>query len=1164
MNTSKFRAATLFSMFVVIISALFFGCGTNPQQDGGDGSTAIGPANATGTLFSTVEDPQFGTYELVAQGENQQSGKWNFLVRATRGGTKGQLRFVWDFGNGPEAEGTQQTYSFTSSGTYVIKVSALQADNSVAFVLTLTIEVLVDPNQGPVAVAGADQAVYENDLVFLYGGDSTDPNGDPITYAWAQTFGPTVGILHAADPSASFVAPLVDADTDLVFRLTVSDGELVGRDDAIVHVKKLLDPAGIDLQANAGADQQVGPGTTVTLSGSAAPADSATTFVWTQVQGPSVTLSGADRATATFVTPAVASGSSATLIFEFVATLQNASAVDEANVTVIADAPPTGGGGGGTDPCTVDTDRDGRYDCVAGCPATSCDQCPNDPRKGAPQQCGCGVPDTDSNGNGTADCLETQDCVTITTSWTASSFLPQSSVFTAQFDATPSVSSMDGVIGLSQGAGLTFNSFAALVRFNPSGTIDVRNGGAYGADTSVPYIAGQRFHFRLVVNVPARTYDIYATPQGSAEVRLGSGYAFRTEQNTVTSLDNWGAWADVGTAVQVCGFAISGASGAVLSANAGADVTIATGGSTPLSGSATGGAPPYTYSWSPSTNLSPSATIPNPTANPAVTTTYTLTVKDSLNATANDTVTVTVQAASALVANAGPDRQIAPGGSVVLSGSATGGTAPYTYSWSPTTGIVGSATVQSPTVSSSATTTYTLTVRDNQSRTAGDSAMVTVTTATIGNTYYVATNATNASDANPGTEASPWKTLTKSGNTARAGDTVYVKAGMYTETLQPLNSGVAGSLITFKAYPGQECQGAFGGTKSNCQVIIDGQVTRGTGADFSRPNKYVRLEGFEIRNHTDSGVYFQAWGDRGVEGVEVANNYIHNNISDGVWARNSIKSLVENNDIYANDETAIGIGGLYGSDQLFIRKNQIHYNGKDGIQGTSSNSVFEYNVMYDQFHTDKHQDGFDLLSARNVIIRYNTVFDFTQLIYFPLKDEANLYLDGAQIYGNVLYTNRYWTVNGGEAPGIFIDARRSGAIVRNVDVHSNTVGWCGYGAIWIMDDGLGMGAGQISGIKIRNNIFYQSNVDVSGPSTEVTFDYNALYQSTLSVNAGPNNKYVDPQFVNYSRYQSWDFHLKSTSPAINTGADLGVTFLDIDGQTRPLGGRLDIGAFERQ
>ena len=65
-------------------------------------------------------------------------------------------------------------------------------------------------------------------------------------------------------------------------------------------------------------------------------------------------------------------------------------------------------------------------------------------------------------------------------------------------------------------------------------------------------------------------------------------------------------------------------------------VTITSGQSTQLNG--TGG---FYYSWSPAASLSCSI-CPNPIANPSVTTTYTLTVTDTLGCTSTDTVTVFV------------------------------------------------------------------------------------------------------------------------------------------------------------------------------------------------------------------------------------------------------------------------------------------------------------------------------------------------------------------------------------------------------------------------------------------------------------------------------------------------------------------------------------------
>ena len=142
--------------------------------------------------------------------------------------------------------------------------------------------------------------------------------------------------------------------------------------------------------------------------------------------------------------------------------------------------------------------------------------------------------------------------------WQNTSFAPQSAAFTASFDAVPSMAKMDGVTGLSLGAAAGFTSPAAIVRFNNTGSIDARKAGAYAADAAVPYTAGAQYHFRMAVNPVAHTYSVWVTPPGAAETILAANYAFRTEQASVSSLNNWTLFTDAGTH-QVCNFALSGA-----------------------------------------------------------------------------------------------------------------------------------------------------------------------------------------------------------------------------------------------------------------------------------------------------------------------------------------------------------------------------------------------------------------------------------------------------------------------------------------------------------------------------------------------------------------------------------------------------------------------------
>ena len=151
----------------------------------------------------------------------------------------------------------------------------------------------------------------------------------------------------------------------------------------------------------------------------------------------------------------------------------------------------------------------------------------------------------------------TAACTTSSSSaWSNTAFASQSSNFTAQFDAIPGATNMDGVTGISPGPASGFTGLAAIVRFNPSGAIDARNGSAYAAATTLAYSPGASYHFRLVVRPSTKRYDVYVTPPGGSERSLGSNFAFRTEQSSASSLANAGSFASTGSH-QTCNLRIN-------------------------------------------------------------------------------------------------------------------------------------------------------------------------------------------------------------------------------------------------------------------------------------------------------------------------------------------------------------------------------------------------------------------------------------------------------------------------------------------------------------------------------------------------------------------------------------------------------------------------------
>ena len=174
--------------------------------------------------------------------------------------------------------------------------------------------------------AGPDQAVDEGDVVTL-GGSS-----NRVGTRWRQTAGATVTLSSATSPRATFTAPNLTASQ--VLRFSFSYGS--ASDTVAITVRADNDPP----SAEAGPDRRVLEREAVTLNGSGRdPEGESLRYAWTQTGGsPTVALSGADRASAGFTAPAVASDA----VLEFRLTVTDSegrTATDAVTVTVTYKAP---------------------------------------------------------------------------------------------------------------------------------------------------------------------------------------------------------------------------------------------------------------------------------------------------------------------------------------------------------------------------------------------------------------------------------------------------------------------------------------------------------------------------------------------------------------------------------------------------------------------------------------------------------------------------------------------------------------------------------------------------------------------------------------------------------------------------------------------------------
>jgi hypothetical protein len=223
--------------------------------------------------------------------------------------------------------------------------------------LTGRVRIVIVSDDAPIADAGPDQVVGPGATVTLNGSGSSDPNGDPLTYRWVQTGGEAV-TFTPDQMITTFTAPL--ASGSLTFSLTVTDPDGLSSTDSTVVTVSNVAPT-----ANAGPDQRVALGGTVTLDGSASsdPNGDPLTYHWVQTGGEAVTFTP-DQMVTSFTAPSNA----ATLTFALtVSDPGGLSASDSVVITVdpvgnqspVADAGPDQVVGTGT---TVTLDGSGSRD----------------------------------------------------------------------------------------------------------------------------------------------------------------------------------------------------------------------------------------------------------------------------------------------------------------------------------------------------------------------------------------------------------------------------------------------------------------------------------------------------------------------------------------------------------------------------------------------------------------------------------------------------------------------------------------------------------------------------------------------------------------------------------------------------------------------------------
>jgi hypothetical protein len=147
--------------------------------------------------------------------------------------------------------------------------------------------------------------------------------------------------------------------------------------------------------------------------------------------------------------------------------------------------------------------------------------------------------------------------------------------------------------------------------------------------------------------------------------------------------------------------------------------------------------------------------------------------------------------------------------------------------------------------------------------------------ASLGQAFYVSTS---GADTNPGTLASPWRTIQKAMNTLLAGQLAYVRAGTYSQNLVMTRAGTAVAPITIRNYPGERPVLRPGtGQTDNMPLQLGGAA-------------YVRFQGLVIEAATGpSTTNVYAWGT--THDIELTECEVRNSQRQGFFSEDTTRAI---------------------------------------------------------------------------------------------------------------------------------------------------------------------------------------------------------------------------------------------------------------------------------
>ncbi|HEY9159530.1 MAG TPA: PKD domain-containing protein [Desulfomonilia bacterium] len=210
------------------------------------------------------------------------------------------LTYTWYFTAKPagstvslsDPTAARPTFKPDIAGGYTLILFVSDGEKSASDTVTITAYL---SNFPPSANAGPDQTVLLGSTVNLDGSLSSDPENEPLSYAWSIISKPDGSIAQISDPSGKTPSFTPDRKGHYVIGLTVSDGVLTsGQDTMDIYV---FNNAPV---ADAGTDMTIPFGGTATLDGSLSndPDGTPVTYLWLIISKPAGSLAALSNDTA--------------------------------------------------------------------------------------------------------------------------------------------------------------------------------------------------------------------------------------------------------------------------------------------------------------------------------------------------------------------------------------------------------------------------------------------------------------------------------------------------------------------------------------------------------------------------------------------------------------------------------------------------------------------------------------------------------------------------------------------------------------------------------------------------------------------------------------------------------------------------------------------------